>query len=533
MNAVSWTVTVTLLVFGLAGLCMARKIHNGDSFYVMDEKAPTLFLVCGICMSYISAVTMSTGPGVCYENGPFVLLTTAQPGAWLGMLVAILFIGRKMKAVGCYTMPDYFAKRFADSNVTCLALVIMVTVMELYGISQLVSICTTLSEAMGLPYPLVIVLFILAIMLFCVPGGTWGIMMTDTLMFIVVLFTALVVCPVIIYSVCPEAIQALPESFWSVRGVNQGSVANGISNMILWFTFFAGSPVIITRVFPAKNDFAVFKAAVISVILIAVISFLLYFTAGLMRGVEPELAARDLVMFQAFLHRAPPVLGLVGVAGILTATVSTASVLFCLAGFSISRDLFGLLNPVKQEEANNVRRARIAQAFAVGIGGIAALLYPSSGYDLSLFACGTFAASWLPTILMSLLWKRYNSTAAFYGMFSGVMVLIVLQVLLSTQAITLPDTLHYIISMGVSILVSVCVTLRKPTDPSNARRHYQIRSAQLSDHVVREARISPDTLPLLLKDYHQVRQTMLITAISTAVVLLGLCVVFYQLVWGG
>lgn len=532
MNLVSLTMLVILITFGVVGLCMARKIRSGESFYVMDEKAPTLFLVCGICMSYISAVTMSSGPSVCYENGPFFLLTTAQPGAWLGMLVAILFIGRKMKAIGCYTMPDYFAKRFADSNVTCLALIIMVVGMEIYGISQLVMIGTTLSEATGLSYGLIILIFTVAIMLFCVPGGTWGVMMTDNLMFLVVLTTALVVCPVVIHAIYPEAIQALPENFWTAGGIRQASAFHSLFQMVLWFTFFAGSPVMITRVFPAKNDFAVVKAAVISVALIALISFLLYFTAGLMRGIEPNITARDWVMFQAFLNHAPPLLGGIGVAGILTATISTASVLFCLAGFSISRDLFGLLNPERTEAINNVRRARVAQAFAVGTGGVIAFLYPSSSYDLSLFACGIFAASWLPTILLSLAWKRYNSAGAFYGMFSGAMVLALLQSLVFSQTITLPDLSHYIISMAVSILVSVTVTLLSPAAPSNAFRHYQIRSAKLSDLVIREARISSASLPQLFRRYHQTRRVLITVAVGTAGVLFLLCMVFDSLVAG-
>lgn len=309
MNTVSWAMILILAGVGVAGLCMARKIRNGDSFYVMEEKAPSFFLVCGICMSYISAVTMSSGPGICYENGPFLLLTTAQPGAWMGTLVAILFIGRKMKAVGCYTVPDYFSKRFSNNNVTCLALLIMVVVMEIYGSSQMVAIGTALSEATGLSYEWIIVIFTLSILLFCVPGGTWSVMMTDTLMFVAVLVTAFVVCPVIIHEIYPEAVQNLPASFWSVRGVNQMPIEYGISQTVLWFTFFAASPVIITRVFPAKDDFSVFKAAVISVVLIALISCIVYFTAGLMQGVAPGIPSGDQVMLEAFNRYAPPAFG--------------------------------------------------------------------------------------------------------------------------------------------------------------------------------------------------------------------------------
>jgi len=164
----------------------------------------------------------------------------------------------------------------------------------------------------------------------------------------------------------------------------------------------------------------------------------------------------------------------------------------------------------------------------VGAGGIIAFLRPTESYDLSLFACGIFAASWLPTILMSLLWKRYNASAAFYGMFSGAAALALLQALITNQTLVLPDIMQYIISMVISILVSVVVTLRSPPDPSNARRYYQIRDAQLSDLVVREARTSPGALPELVKGYYQARTVMAAVVLLTVLVLLFLCFLFYR-----
>ena len=528
MNAFSWTIILTLIVFGVVGLCMGRKIRNGDSFYIMEEKAPTVFLVCGICMSYISAVTMSSGPRICYENGPFFLLVTAQTWAWMGMLVAVLVIGRKMKAIGCKTMPDYFSKRFADNNVICLALLVMVVGMEIYGISQLVTIGDLLSEATGMSYGAVILIMTIALMFFCVPGGTWGIMMTDTIMFLVVLVTAVVVCPVVILHVAPEAVQALPEKFLSVSGVSQHPLYYNVVQSLLWFAFFASSPVIITRVFPAKNDFSVLKAASISVALLAIIAFMIYLTAGLMRGVEPNLPEKDQVMFLAFSTQAPPLLGLIGVAGILTAAISTSSVLFCLAGFSLSRDLYALLNPHRKEESGSVRRARIAQAMTVALGGGIAYLRIGESYDLSIFSCGIFAASWLPVILMSLLWKRFNSAAAFYGMASGALVLTVLHILIYVGKLTLPEMAQYVIAILVCIVVSVVLSLSMPANPENARRYFQIRSAKLSDLVIREARISSASLPCLLKSYRQTRRVMVIVVISSAVILLSLCILFFQ-----
>ena len=263
MNIIAITMIMVLLIYGVVGLVMMRKIRNVDSFYIMEEKAPTLFLVCGICMAYISAVTMSGGPSVCYEQGPFVLLTSAQPGAWLGMVVAILFIGRKMKSIGCYTMPDYFVKRFSDNNVTFLSVVIMGIGLELYGVGQLISLGNILSDVTGLSYEWLVVIFTIAMIMFCVPGGIWSIMVTDIFMFVVVFIGVLVVCPIVLYNITPEALPNLTSQFWSAGGLNQLPISYNISLFMLWFMFLR----VLSDNYPCisgKNDFDVFKACIIA-----------------------------------------------------------------------------------------------------------------------------------------------------------------------------------------------------------------------------------------------------------------------------
>lgn len=523
MNSVTVTMLVMLVVFGVVGLCMARMIRNGDSFYIMEEKAPTLFLVCGICMSYISAVTMNSGPGICYEQGPLILLTTAQPGAWLGMIVAILFIGRKMKSIGCYTLPDYFTKRFSDNNVSFFAVIIMAVGLELYGVGQIMSISSVLSDVTGLSYECLVVIFTLAVMSFCVPGGTWGVMMTETCMFAIVFVTALVVCPVVLHNIMPEAVANLPREFWQVGGVEQNPMSFSISQFFLWFMFFAGSPVIITRVFPAKNDFAVCKACVISVALIALIAASTYLTAGMMRGVDPNIVPPDKVMLTAFLEYVPRALGLIGVMGIITAATSTAAVVFSLTGFAISRDLYGVLNQDKPEAKNSVGRARLVQFFVIALGGMIAYFQPASIFDISVFVCGIFAASWLPAILLGLVWKRFSSAGAFYGMLTGISALVILQFFISFRGVALPAELNqYIVSVALSILVSVVVSLRTPSSGVDAVNHYRIQNALPSDMIFTRVRKSPKALPRICREYRMARRVIIVTAALFFLICVGL-----------
>lgn len=526
MNPVAITMIVVLVIYCAVGLFTARKIHNGDSFYVMEEKAPTLFLVCGICMAYISAVTMSSGPGFCYEQGPVVLLTSAQPGAWLGVIVAILFIGRKMKSIGCYTMPDYFIKRFADSNVTFLAVLIMAVGLMIYGIGQLMAIGNVLSDVTGLSYEWLIVIFTVAIMMLCVPGGTWGIMLTDILMFAVVFIAMAVVCPIVMQDIAPEALANLPAEFWSRGGLNNHPVGYNISQFFLWFMFFAGSPVIITRVFPAKSDFALVKACVISVVLIAIMATLTYLTAGMMRGVEPGIVPSDKVMLQAFLNHAPTVLGLIGIMAILTASMSTAAIVFELAGFAISRDLYGVLNPNKPQ-GDSVRRARLAQVVVIALCGLVAYLQPMSNFDISVFVCSIFASSWLPVIVLSLLWKRFNASGAFYGMLVGISTLLILQALVSFKGLVLPASFdQHVIGIILSVIVSVVVSILRPAGSGNAVNHYRIQNTLPSDMIITESRRSPNALSTLLRRYRTARRVIMVTLLISVVFWLVMALYF-------
>ena len=113
-------------------------------------------------------------------------------------------------------------------------------------------------------------------------------------------------------------------------------------------------------------------------------------------------------------------------------------------------------------------------------------------------------------------------------------MLTILQVLMVVQEVALPWNINpYIFSMVISILVSVTLTLRKPADPEDARRHYLIRNAQLSDSVIREARTIPNALPRLFKGCHQAKRVMMGGVISVEGLLLLLCMLFYSLIPSG
>ncbi|WP_252314287.1 hypothetical protein [Sinobaca sp. H24] len=78
----------------------------------MGEKGSTLLIVGTLGATYLSAVTLLGIAGQSYAEGPLVIAALGSFGAWIGTLIAVVYIGRKMKALGCMTMPDFFEMRF-------------------------------------------------------------------------------------------------------------------------------------------------------------------------------------------------------------------------------------------------------------------------------------------------------------------------------------------------------------------------------------------------------------------------------------
>ena len=90
------------------GAWVARRVRNSDDFYVMGEKGSTILIVGTLAATYLSAVTLLGISGIAYSEGPLVIATTGSLGAWIGTLLAVVYVGRKLKALGCRTMPDFF-----------------------------------------------------------------------------------------------------------------------------------------------------------------------------------------------------------------------------------------------------------------------------------------------------------------------------------------------------------------------------------------------------------------------------------------
>ncbi|MFB5663379.1 sodium:solute symporter family protein [Alteribacillus sp. HJP-4] len=515
---------LVLAVYVIAGGIVARFVKSKADFYVMGEKGTTILIVGTLAATYLSAVTLLGISGQSYAEGPLVIAALGSFGAWIGTLLAVIYIGRKMRAFGCHTMPDFFEMRFKNKTVSIIALIIMIIGLLGYGVIQLIGAGLVLSEVTGISFPIMIVLFTLALLVFCALGGMYGVVITDTLMLFTMLAISCIIAPFLIGQAGFDNMKALGESipfYWTIGGAEQRPLGWSISQFLVWVLFFSCTPALVSRVFPAKNDFVILKAAVIGVFLAPFMQIIVFLAAGSMQIHQPGIENTDNVMVIGFIEHVPPLLGGIGLAGLMASIMSTASTLFVLAGFALARDLYEHLNNKKMDEKQSLRVGRYAQVLVAALVCVIAIIQPSAIYWISIYAGAIFGVGWLPTVVGGLEWKRMNSRAAIGSMTIGTLTFILVDELARREIITLPeqiDSLMIAFSIGVVTLVVIGFCTR----PNDYELSFfkKMKQTSFADTTISEFLAKEDGLARLKKQY---RQTM---AISIAFIFIA------AIIWG-
>lgn len=502
---------IVLIFYVAAGGLVARLVKNKSDFYVMGEKGSTLLIVGTLGATYLSAVTLLGIAGQSYAEGPLVIAALGSFGAWIGTLIAVVYIGRKLKALGCTTMPDFFEMRFKNKKVSIIALVIMIVGLLGYGVIQLIGAGLVLSQVTGISFPLMIVLFTLALLVFCALGGMYGVVVTDTIMLFTMLAISCLIAPLLIGQAGFDNMKALSETipfYWTIGGAEQRPLGWSISQFLVWILFFSCTPALVSRVFPAKNDFVILKAAVIGVFLAPFMQVIVFLAAGGMQVIQPGIETTDNVMIIGFMNHIPEALGGLGLAGLMASIMSTASTLFVLTGFALARDLYEHLFDKKLSEKRSLRVGRYAQVLVAVVVCVIAIMQPAAIYWISIYAGAIFGVGWLPTVVGGLEWKRMNSQAAIGSMLAGTSAFILVDELVRRDIITLPihiDSLMVAFAVGV-LMLFIIGFLTRPSAHEQAF-YKKMKQTSMSAITIKDFASRPDGLTQLKKQY---KQTMII-----------------------
>ncbi|WP_232725646.1 sodium:solute symporter family protein [Bacillus sp. FJAT-44742] len=497
-----------MALYIIAGIYVTKFIKNSNDFYVMGNRGSTLLITGTLLASLLSATTFLGIAGITYENGPPIFLIVFT--SWFGTVLAALYTGRKLRALGSKTMPDFLEYRFG-SSVRVAGTIIMIVGLIGYGLIQLMGAGLVLSGVTGLSYELMIILFVGVLLIFGILGGMWAVIVTDTIMCITFIVATLIIAPVAInqaggLETLTGSLAAENPLYWSAGGAAmEMPVGWSIGQMVLWLLFMTAAPWLATRTFSAKNDFVVMKSALWMILLSTIMVTIFYLGVFAVRAINPGIQPADIVLVWMSENLVHPLIGGFGIAGIMAAILSTSSTIFIFAGFALSRDLYERISKKQLSEREKVAKARIGQMVVGVVMLVIGLSQPVSIYWIGAWSGALFAVSWLPVLIAGFHWKFVTKAAVLSSMIGGALSYIILYQMVDGWGLfTLPFHVDPVIpSVLFSFALLYFVSKVSKLDQQYIDNFRKYKSIALNDETIKQFKDNPEAL---IKEYRSTRR---------------------------
>ncbi len=475
MDIYSTSILISIIVYLLVGNYAGRKVKHLEDYFVVGRNAPTLLIVGTLVASVLStnAFLGETGFSYASQGGAYIL----WPAIWVaGYIYGALYFGRYLRRSKSLTLAEFFGQRFSSKAVQAAAGVTIVLGLGGYLLAVTQGTAVILSQLTPLSYTQGLIASWLCYTLFTLYSGSRGVVITDTLMFL--LFT--VMCFVALYYIVDTHggwISSLTDlihleskpglmTWHGVVGENTEwetprdyfiwSIITGLA----WSLVAAVSPWQSSRYLMAKSEHVVIRSACIAAIVIAVSNLALFAAATVVNLSKDDIFPHEQTMIWAAMNMMPSIMGALLLAGVMAAALSSATTFLSLVGFSVSHDIFPQKKQLNEDNDKSLLKFSRLVMLIVGIVAlIISFFFPPNLFWLAYYVGTVFASSWGPVAFMSIWSKTITARGAFWGIISGFAGNVILRFCDSLGWINLPSYLNPILVGGLlSYLVIVLVS---------------------------------------------------------------------------
>lgn len=365
-------------------------------------------------------------------------------GELLGVAGAWLLMSRRFKRLtdryDSITVPDYLEDRFQDHSqrlrmFSAFALVVFVTI---YVAAQIFATGTAFNSFLGWNYYTGVLVGFFVVLVYSSSGGfvavVWSDVFQGTLMFL-----GLVILPIVgIFhaggvGVVVEGLREIDPSLLAWGGATGWTLETVLKTVALAFIGlgFLGSPQVFVRFIALRDESEIPKGAAVAIIWTffadsgAVLTGMVgrYLLTGPGENAESILGkgGEDVLPQMVELVLPPMLVGLM-IAIVLSAIMSTVDSLLLVASSALVRDWYQkVVRPDLPDDSLVAmsRMATIAVAFVALAVAMAATGPGQTVFWFVIFGWSGIAATFCPTIILSLFWSRFTANGALAAMISG------------------------------------------------------------------------------------------------------------------
>jgi sodium/pantothenate symporter len=503
LNAYAIGILISILVYLIVGSYAGRKVKDLDDYFVAGRSAPTLLIVGTLVASFLSTNAFLAETGFSYQgHGPLLLILSAVNG--LGYVFGALFFGRFLRRSKALTVAEYFGRRFESQGdrVQIAAGLTIIVGLSAYLLAVTQGASLIVSEVTDIPYGVALFVVWAAYTSFTLYSGSRGVIITDTMMFLLFTIVGFVSLYFIIDSAGGwfTAIESLsnfepkpdliawhgytgPESQWRTpRDGLTWALIMGLS----WGLVVAVSPWQSSRYLMAKDEHTVIRAACGANAAILILYIALVFGAAAINLVNPDIDPPEKVMIWAALNLMPTLPAVLLMTGIMAAALSSASTFLSLVSFSASHDIF------PHHTQDDRRHLRISRYTMLVVGVVIlglAFFQPPAIFWITYFAGTLFASSWGPLAIFSVWSDRITAAGAFWGIVAGFLGNAIAKLLSLFDFVVFPVFLDPVV-IGLLLSIAVILIVSKMGRPTEAERSYRAMIHQVPMEEIDERKLS-------------------------------------------
>ncbi len=424
------------LIIGLS-LYSRKKTNTVNDFVVGNRSIGPWMSAFSYGTAYFSAVLLIGFAGkVGWGFGMSALLIALGNGI-IGTYLAWRILGRKTREMtsrlNVLTMPSFLEKRYDSPKMKIFSSLIIFIFFIPYAASVFMGLSYLFEQIFGIPY--VVALSTMAVLtgLYLVLGGYMAVALVDFVQGLVMLAGIVLM----VYFVAGhEMVNGFVNGFISLQAQDPGLIIPtsavtwvGLLSLIILTSLGTwGLPQMVGKFYGIKDEQSIPVATWVSTIFSLIITLGAYYvgsTGHLFFTQLPEfngVATPDLIMPTIIGQTLPPLVGVLILILVLSASMSTLSSLVLTASSSVSIDLVkgGVVQDISDKATMSLMR--ILCIVFIGFCLYVALNPPGIILTLMALSWGAVAGSFLAPYIYGLFWTDTTRAGAWAGMFSGLLI---------------------------------------------------------------------------------------------------------------
>ena len=379
------------LTLALIGIWAGRRVRQAADFYVAGRRLGPGLLAATVLAANIGSGTTVGVAGLAYSAGVAAAWWTGS--VVIGTLVLALTLGPRMwrvaREMDCYTVGDYLELRYSPGlRAFVMAILWLGTIAILTG--QLVAIGSVVQAFANVNLSIGIVLGGSVVLVYYVAGGLWSSAVVNAAQ----LAVKLVAFPIALLATARivggiEALRAVADTagdhYLSPLGLGWLGIVGYVGVL---GTSFVISPGLLQKSFGARDEATVRRGLLVSAAGMLGFAFIPVALGMLARARWPEplpFDGTDWVLPQLLVQVLPAGIGILTLAAVVSAELSSADAVLFMLSTSMSRDFYQRFWRRDVDDRGLLRAARIAALIGLAAAVVLALFFRTILGSLSVF----------------------------------------------------------------------------------------------------------------------------------------------------